>query len=79
MAVVLESEEWGAFSDIMALLGAGLCTVIGLLFSVAGKDQAMVFHGLLLLVTSGLAGIYLLERLVDKEKPRQEIGLAATR
>jgi cytochrome c oxidase cbb3-type subunit 1 len=76
MAGLLQRDEWGAFSDIAALFGAGLCVVIGLTLSVGGKDPGIVFHGLVLLVAACLAGIYLLERLMDKDKPAQETGYA---
>jgi hypothetical protein len=75
MTALLEREEWGAFSDVMALLGTGLCIVIGLVLAVAGKDQVIAFHGWLLLIASCMAGIYLLERFLGKEKPPKDTRL----
>jgi len=68
MTALLEREEWGAFSDVMALLG-------GLVLAVAGKDQVIAFHGWLLLIASCMAGIYLLERFLGKEKPPKDTRL----
>ena len=43
MAAFLEREEWGAFSDVMALFGCAACAAIGLTFAIAGKDQGIQF------------------------------------
>ena len=68
MAAFLEREEWGAFSDVMALFGCAACAAIGLTFAVAGKDQGIQFHGWLVLVGSLMAGIYLLG-LFERARP----------
>ena len=42
MAASLEREEWKAFSDFMALVASGLCALVGLILTVAGKDPVML-------------------------------------
>ena len=45
MAGMLEREEWKAFSDAIALVAAGVLSLVGLVLAVAGKDPVMAFHG----------------------------------
>jgi cytochrome c oxidase cbb3-type subunit 1 len=76
MGALLEREEWSAFSDVMALLGCALCTLLGLTFAVLGKDQGIELAGWLLMVSSLMAGIYVLDRLRGKERSPEETGYA---
>src|ERR1043166_3212504 len=70
-----ERVEWNAFSDAMALLGAGTCIVIGLTFAVAGKDPVIAFHGSILLVAACVAGVFIFDDLrsskIEVEAERQ--------
>ena len=45
MTAFFEREEWHAFSDAAALLGAVICALIGLIWAVAGKDPGIALHG----------------------------------
>ena len=76
MTASLEREEWKAFSDFMALVASGLCALVGLILTVAGKDPAMRFHGCLLLAAAGLAFLYILTQVVEKAEPKTEAGYA---
>ncbi|MGZ5916747.1 MAG: cbb3-type cytochrome c oxidase subunit I, partial [Methyloceanibacter sp.] len=76
MATLLEREEWGAFSDAMALFACAVCVALGLTFAVAGKDQGIELHGWFLLVASLMAGVYLLDHLRGREASPQETGYA---
>ncbi|MCJ7597743.1 MAG: cbb3-type cytochrome c oxidase subunit I, partial [Methyloceanibacter sp.] len=71
MAPITERVEWNAFSDSMALLGAGICIAIGLTFAVAGKDPAIAFHGWILLISACLAGIFLFDALRNSKVEAQ--------
>ena len=53
MTAVFEREEWHAFSDAAALLGAAVCALIGLIWAVAGKDPGIALHGWFLLSRLG--------------------------
>ncbi len=65
----LEREEWKAFSDFVALVAAGLCALVGLIWAVAGKDPVMRFHGCLLLGAAGLAFLYILTQVIERSEP----------
>ena len=69
MAAMLESDEWKAFSDFLALAAAGLCTFIGLILAIAGKDPVIAFHGCVLLGAAGLAFLYILTQVIEKKAP----------
>ena len=56
------TEERWAFSNAIAILVAALFVAIGGLFFVAGKDLPIRIHGLVFLLGSGLAGLYVLMR-----------------
>ena len=72
----VKRDELQAFSDGAALLGAGICAIIGLAWAVAGKDQGIAFHGWMLLAASCMAGIYLLMRFIGKAPSPEETGYA---
>ncbi len=76
MAAMLESDEWKAFSDFSALAAAALCTFIGLILAIAGKDPAIAFHGCVLLGAAGLAFLYILTQVIEKKEPRGKAGYA---
>ena len=76
MTAGFEREEWHAFSDGAALLGAAVCAVIGLTWAVAGKDPGIVVHGSFLLIAAAMASVYLLDRLAGKAPPPEETGYA---
>src|SRR3990172_904040 len=71
MAPITERVEWNAFSDAMAMLGAAICVVIGLTLAVAGKDPVMAFHGLILLVSACVAGVFLFDALRSSKTETQ--------
>ena len=76
MAAMLESDEWKAFSDFSALAAAALCTFIGLILAIAGKDPVIAFHGCVLLGAAGLAFLYILTQVIEKKEPRDKAGYA---
>ena len=71
MAGMLEREEWKAFSDAIALVAAGVLSLVGLVLAVAGKDPVMAFHGCLLLGAAGLAFLYILTQMIERREPRE--------
>ena len=76
MAGMLERDEWRAFSDAMALVAAGVLSLVGLILAVAGKDAVMAFHGCVLLGAAGLAFLYILTQMIERAEPRAEAGYA---
>ena len=47
--------EWEALSDSMALMGAALVAVLGLIFAMMSTEGALVFHGVLFILGGVLA------------------------
>jgi Cytochrome C oxidase, mono-heme subunit/FixO len=76
MTAFFEREEWHALSDGAALLGAAVCTVVGLIWAVAGKDPGIVLHGSFLVIASAVAGVYLFDHLRGKVPPVKDTGYA---
>src|SRR6266545_2835389 len=76
MAAMIEREEWKAFSDFMALVGAALCALVGLILALAGKDPAIKFHGCVLFAAAGLAFLYILTQVVEQREPQDKAGYA---
>ncbi|MEZ5827653.1 MAG: cbb3-type cytochrome c oxidase subunit I [Hyphomicrobiales bacterium] len=76
MAAMLEREEWKAFSDFLALGGAALCVIIGLILALAGADRVIAFHGCILLGVAGLAFLYILTNIIEKKEPHDATGYA---
>ena len=73
---MLQHEEWKAFSDFMALVAAGLCALVGLVLALAGKDPVIAFHGCLLFGAAGLAFLYILTQVIERNEPKAEDGYA---
>jgi cytochrome c oxidase cbb3-type subunit I len=76
MTAALKREELHAFSDGAALLGVAVCAVIGFAWAVAGRDQGMVLAGSIVMISSAMSGVYLLDRFRGKAPPVAETGYA---
>ena len=76
MAAWLERDEWRAFSDFLALGGAALCVIIGLILAVAGADRAIAFHGCILLGVALLAFLYILTQVMEKKETHDATSYA---
>jgi cytochrome c oxidase cbb3-type subunit 1 len=76
MASMVERDEWKAFSDVMAVFATLCLALVGLVFAFAGKDSVIAFHGAVLFGASGLAGLYLLTKMVERKEPEDETGYA---
>ena len=57
------SEEWRALSDALAIGGAGLFAVVGLIWAAAGHDDAIRFHGIVVLLAALLGGGFVLTNI----------------
>jgi cytochrome c oxidase cbb3-type subunit 1 len=76
MAALLERDEWRAFSDFLALGGAALCVIIGLILAVAGADRVIAFHGCILLGVALLAFLYILMQVMEKKETHDATSYA---
>jgi cytochrome c oxidase cbb3-type subunit 1 len=56
-------QGWTAFSDVLALAGAILGIVVGLIFAIAGRDEVIVFHGWVFTAAAALAGLVVLKSM----------------
>ena len=68
MAALLERDEWRAFSDFLALGGAALCVIIGLILALTGEDRVIVFHGCILLGAAASAFLYILTQVIETKE-----------
>ena len=62
------SEERVALSDALAVLGAAVAVVLGVILIFGSDDPAMAFHGLLLAAAGGLGGIYILKCMAGSDQ-----------
>jgi cytochrome c oxidase cbb3-type subunit 1 len=66
-------EGLEAFGDVLAVVAAGIFTLVGAIWFFGSSDPAMSFHGLLMLLASAAAGIYVLTASF-REKAARAIG-----
>src|SRR5665811_2627477 len=76
MAALLERDEWKAFSDFLALGGAALCVIIGLILALAGEDRVIAFHGCVLLGAAALAFLFVLTQIIEKKETHDATSYA---
>ena len=66
-------EGLEAFGDVLAVMAAGVFTIVGAIWFFGSSDPAMSFHGLLMMTGSAIAGIYILT-VAFREKAARAIG-----
>ena len=66
-------EGLEAFGDVLAVAATALFALVGAIWFFGSSDPAMSFHGLLMLVGSLIAGIYILN-VAFREKAARAIG-----
>ena len=69
-----QAIAWGAFSDILALAAAIGCIMLGLLFAVAGRDEAIAFHGWVFAAAAAIAAVYLFKYTFESSETSDETG-----
>ncbi|MCK4275923.1 MAG: cbb3-type cytochrome c oxidase subunit I, partial [Phycisphaerae bacterium] len=76
MAALLDRDEWRAFSDFLALGGAALCVILGLVLALAGEDPVIAFHGCVLLGAAALAFFFILTQIMEKKETHDATNYA---
>jgi cytochrome c oxidase cbb3-type subunit 1 len=66
-------EGLEAFGDVLAVLAAAAFAIVGAIWFFGSSDPAMSFHGLLMMLASAAAGIYVLTAAF-REKAARAIG-----
>ena len=56
------AQERAAFADALAVLGAALGAVIGLMLIIGTRNSAMAFHGALFVAAGVLAAVFILKK-----------------